>query len=96
MNVLFSSTAERNFLAALDYIRREKPSAAQSFRDRALRSLQRLEEFPESGRHIPEFPDRPYREVVVAPYRFFYRIKDDVVLIVNVWHDAQIPSEPTD
>lgn len=84
MKVLFSATAERHFLAALDYIRREKPSTAQSFRDRALRSLQRLKDFPESGRHIPEFPDRPYREVVVAPYRFFYRVRDDVVLIVNV------------
>ena len=33
----------------------------------------RLERFPRSGRLLPEFPDLPYREVIVSPYRFFYR-----------------------
>ena len=96
MRILFTPSAERHFLSALEYIRRENPSAAIKFRDRALKSLKRLEEFPESGRHIPEFPDLPYREVVVPPYRFFYRVKEDVVWIVNVWHDAQLPGEPVE
>jgi plasmid stabilization system protein ParE len=94
MRVLFTLSAERHLLSALDYIRRGNPSAALRFRDRALKSLERLQAFPESGRHIPEFPDLPYREVIVPPYRFFYRVKDDVVWIVNVWHDAQLPGEP--
>jgi len=94
MKVRFTPSAERHFLSALDYIRRENPSAAQSFRDRALTSLERLRKYPESGRHIPEFPDHPCREVIVPPYRFFYRVKDEVVWIVNVWHDAQLPGEP--
>jgi plasmid stabilization system protein ParE len=50
--------------------------------------LRKLEEFPESGRIIPEFPDLPYREVIISPYRFFYRIKDNVIWIVAVWHRA--------
>jgi hypothetical protein len=32
--------------------------------------------------HIPEFPDLPYREVVIPPYRFFYRAEAKVVWIV--------------
>ncbi len=94
MRVRFTPSAERHFLSALEYIRRENPSAVRTFRNRALKSLERLQDFPDSGRHIPEFPDLPYREVIVAPYRFFYRAKDDIVWIVNVWHDAQIPVEP--
>ena len=47
-----------------------------------------------SGRPIPEFPDLPYREVIVAPYRFFYRVKDNAVWIVAVWHGARIPQQP--
>ena len=31
-----------------------------------------------------EFPELPYREVIISPYRFFYKIKDDVVWIVSV------------
>lgn len=94
MRVRFSPSAERNFLVAMEYIRRKNPSAARSFRNKALESLDRLREFPESGRRLPEFPDLPYREVIVPPYRFFYRVRDDVVWIVNVWHDAQIPTVP--
>ena len=57
-------------------------------------TLRRLEQFPESGRIIPEFPDLPYREVVVRPYRFFYRIKGSTVWIVAAWHGAQLPKRP--
>jgi plasmid stabilization system protein ParE len=42
----------------------------------------------------PEFPDLPFREVIVKPYRFFYRIKDKAVWIVAVWHGAQLPDQP--
>lgn len=96
MNVRFTPSAEMHFLSALEFILRDDPAAAVSFRDRALESLERLQDFPESGRHIPEFPDLPYREVLVPPYRFFYRVEEGTVWIVNVWHDAQIPIEPSE
>ena len=94
MRVRFTPSARAQFLSALAYIRRDKPSAAIRFRDRTETVLRRLEDFPESGRIIPESPELPYREVIVSPYRFFYRIKDDVVWIVAVWHGAQLPKEP--
>jgi plasmid stabilization system protein ParE len=56
--------------------------------------LRRLEDFPESGRTIPEFPELPFREVIISPYRFFYKITGDVVWIVAVWHVAQLPKPP--
>jgi hypothetical protein len=40
---------------------------------------------------VPEFPELRYREVMVVPYRFFYRVKGDVVWVVGVWHGAQLP-----
>jgi toxin ParE1/3/4 len=94
MKVRFTPSARTQFLSALSYIRRDKPSAAASFRDRTKKNLRRLEDFPESGRTIPEFPELPYREVIISPYRFFYKIKADVVWIVAVWHGAQLPKEP--
>ena len=94
MKVRFTPSARTLFLSALSYIRQDKPSAAKRFRDQAEKTLRRLEDFPESGRIIPEFPELPYREVIVSPYRFFYRIKNDVVWIAAVWHGAQLPKEP--
>ena len=94
MKAKFTPTARRQFLEAIVYIRRDKPSAAVSFRRTAEEKLKQLERFPESGRRIPEFPDLPYREVIVRPYRFFYRIEIDVVWIVAAWHSAQLPLDP--
>ena len=74
-----------------------KSTACSATREAAspLHALRRrLEWFPESGRALPEFPDLPYREVIVAPYGFFYRIADRTVWIAGVWHGAQIPEEP--
>lgn len=94
MRVRFTPTGRAQFLAAVTYIRRDNPAAAARFRRRAEESLRRLVHFPESGRIIPEFPDLPYREIIITPYRFFYRIQDRTVWIVAVWHSAQLPEEP--
>ena len=94
MRVLFTPTGRRQFLEALVYIYRDNPSAAVSFRKRAERTLSRLKKFPESGRLIPEFSDLPFREVIVKPYRFFYKVKGNVVWIIAAWHGAQLPEDP--
>jgi len=94
MKVRFSPSAKAQFLSALAYIRRDNPSAAAHFRKQAETVLRRIEEFSESGRVVPEFPELPYREVVISPYRFFYRVKREIVRIVAVWRGAQLPKEP--
>ncbi len=94
MSVRFTPSARSQFLAAIAYIKRDNPEAARLFRDRAEDVLRRIEKFPDSGRVIPEFPELPYREVIVAPYRFFYRQEDGTVWIASVWHGAQLPDEP--
>ena len=96
MTVQFTPTARLQFLSALAYIRQDNPPAALRFRKKAESVLRRLERFPDSGRVIPEFPELPYREVLVAPYRFFYRLEGRVVWIVAVWHGAQLPGAPSE
>jgi plasmid stabilization system protein ParE len=58
-------------------------------------ALRRLEDHPESGRRIPEFPDVPHREVIVRPFRFFYRVEKRTVWIVAAWHGAQRTEKPS-
>ncbi|MBN1271130.1 MAG: type II toxin-antitoxin system RelE/ParE family toxin [Candidatus Aminicenantes bacterium] len=96
MRVRFTPSARLQFLEALVYIRRDKPSAAQRFRERSERVLRRLERFPESGRVIPEFPELAHREIMINPYRFFYRVEKKTIWIVAVWHGAQEIVEPSD
>jgi toxin ParE1/3/4 len=94
LKVRFTPSGRRQFLAALGYIAQENPQAALAFRRRAETKLRRLERFPRSGRPLPEFPELPHRELIVAPYRFFYRVQRRVIWVVAVWHGAQLPSDP--
>jgi toxin ParE1/3/4 len=94
VKVRFTLSARGQFLDGLQYIHRENPSAAVTLRHKVETRLRRLERFPGSGRRIPEFSELPYREVVVKPYRFFYRIQGKVVWVVAAWHAAQLPDEP--
>jgi len=94
VRVRFTPSARREFLDALDFIRQENPAAADGMLARSVDGLAQLRDFPESGRAVPEFPASPYREVLVSPYRFFYRVVDDNVWIVGVWHDRQLPAVP--
>lgn len=92
--VLFTPPARDQFVAAVAYIQADKPSAARGFRALAFDTLNRLVEFPNSGRVIPEFPQLDFREVLVGSHRFFYRVVGETIWVVGVWHDAQISEEP--
>ena len=42
-----------------------------------------------------EFPELPYREVYIKPYRFFYRIREDKVWMVALWRTVlRYPTNP--
>ena len=41
------------------------------------------------GRVVPEFGQQDLHEVLVAPYRIIYRLKDDLIEVVRVWHAAR-------
>ena len=94
MRVRFTPFARAQFLAAIAYIHRGNPTAARAFRHKAQKALSRLRRFPQSGLVLPEFPDLPFREIIVGSYRFFYRTKEKTVWIVAVWHGAQLPEGP--
>jgi plasmid stabilization system protein ParE len=94
MKVRFTPSARLQFFAGLEYIKAANPLAAQALLAKVTASLRRLARYPLSGRKIPEFPELAHREVIVPPYRFFYRTEKTTVWIVGVWHGAQLPSSP--
>ena len=96
MRVQFTPSAREHVLAVIAHILRENPPAARAFRKKVERALRRLGRFPQSGRHIPEFPDLPHREVIVPPYRFFFRVVGKTVWVVGAWHGVQLPEEPNE
>ena len=50
-----------------------------------------LENFPKSGRIVPELDNKDIRELIVGFYRLIYRIKNDqLVEILTVYHSRRL------
>lgn len=70
-----------------EYIALDNPTAASALVQDVFRKVDRLEEFPDSGREPPELPNSVYREIVCNPCRIFYRHEGDIVLILHVMRE---------
>ena len=67
-----------------EYIALDTPSAARKLVQKVFSKTERLENFPDSGRKIPELKQSRYKEIIVSPCRIFYRFEDDKVYILYV------------
>lgn len=79
-----------------DFISRDSATYAKRVVQRITEVVGRLHTFPESGRHLPEFPQLPHREVIVGNYRTVYRYLPAIkeVRILSVVHGSRLMSEP--
>lgn len=65
------------------------PWIGPHFFARLLEATDRLAEFPDSGRIIPEINDSSCREIPVAAYRIMYRVESNQVWITGIVHGAR-------
>lgn len=72
------------------YIALDKPLAAARFVRKVFDTIERLADHPLSGKKVEELPDSPYREVVVAPCRIFYRLEKNIVYILHVMRGERL------
>ena len=96
--IIWSEEAISDLEDIYDYIARDSPWYARQQVERIGNVAQRLRQSPESGRHLPEFPRLPHREVIVGNYRVLYRYdsENNVVNIVSVVHGARLLTKPRD
>ena len=57
---------------------------------RLLESVERLENFPRSGRIVPDLSDPQLREIIEPPYRIVYRVLDEAVEILTVFRASRL------
>ncbi len=72
-----------------EYIAFSNLVAASGLVSEVFAKVQRLEQFPKSGKVALEIPELGYREVVVPPCRVFYRLEQDVAYIVHVCREER-------
>ena len=82
--VIWTEPALSDLSEIAEYIALDKISAAQRLIQRIFSCVERLEQFPESGRRPPELERSKYREIIVGPCRIFYRVEQSKVYILYV------------
>jgi toxin ParE1/3/4 len=73
-----------------EYIALDNPPAASRYVRKVFNVIERLKDFPSSGKRPVELPDTPYREVIVPPCRVFYRVESDTVIILYVMRSERL------
>jgi plasmid stabilization system protein ParE len=72
------------------YVARDSEHYAALLVERLFAAVDRLGGLPESGRMVPEFQRTDLRELIVGSYRIVYRLGDDSVAVLTVFHGARL------
>jgi toxin ParE1/3/4 len=89
-SVEWSPRAIADVNAIAEYINQDSSTYASTIVGKILSATKNLEQFPLSGRMVPEFSDTTIREKIVAGYRVIYRVETQTVTITTVIHGRQL------
>jgi addiction module RelE/StbE family toxin len=89
--VILTRLAEQDLQEIFEYISRNNPAAAERATREIVARIERIANFPRSGRIIPELNRENLREIRYKSYRVAYRIVDSAHLIevARIWHSAR-------
>ncbi len=72
------------------YIAKDSKVYADRFVEKLISKIDQLENFPLSGKMVPEFGQESIRELIEGSYRIVYKINPDHVGIARVHHTSQL------
>lgn len=72
--LIWSPAARDDLHDIVAFIARDNLNRAMSFGYELISETERLQEFPELGRIVPEYRNDYIREIVFRPYRIVYRL----------------------
>ena len=86
--VRLSPSAQSDIEDIVRYISSDDPERAIIFGNFLIKHTERLGQFPELGRVVPELNDDLIREIIVRAYRVVYRIdhRKRLIEVIRFWH----------
>lgn len=73
-----------------DYISLDSLTAASRLSNSLIERVEILQNYPESGRVVPEFGDKKIRELIKGNYRIVYQIVSEIEInILRIHHSAR-------
>jgi len=71
------------------YAAQHIPEVGERLLEEIVSAVERLADYPESGRIVPEFGIGHLREIIHPPFRVVYRVGRRQVRIVRVWRSER-------
>lgn len=89
--LIWAPSARLDLKEIASYVAEFRPITSTRLIRAIFRRVERLAEFPQAGRIVPEFGEPSIREIVCRPFRIVYRVMPDegVVEITRLWHAAR-------
>ena len=84
MQIIWSPLALDRVAEFRDYIASDNPAAAEQWVESLFDAVAKLEDFPESGRMVPEAQSPDLREILYQSHRVIYRLEADKISILTV------------
>ena len=75
--------------AIAEYVSLASPVYAEQVVERIVIRLRQAQDFPESGRRVPEASATDVRELIEAPYRILYRTMPTAIEVIAIVHGRQ-------
>jgi plasmid stabilization system protein ParE len=86
MRIRWTTEASDQLVGIVQHIQQDNPTAALKAAQAVMDDIDRLETFPHLGRPGEL---RGTRELVSGPYVVVYRVANEVVEILHIWHGRQ-------
>lgn len=88
--IRWTQQASDDLEAITEFIAHDSEFYAQLFATDVLKAIDRLVDFPESGRIVPEADNPIIREIILGNYRIVYRFRKETVEILTIYHGARL------
>jgi toxin ParE1/3/4 len=93
--ITFAASAVKDLEAIRSwYADQGAPEVGERLVSAVLSAVERLADFPESGRVVPEFGIHQLREVIQPPLRIVYRLDNRRVRVTRVWRSERLLKMP--
>jgi addiction module RelE/StbE family toxin len=88
VKIVWTDSAIQDLNDIGDYIARDSERYAELTVDKLFYSVDILEEYPKSGKMVPEFEDENIREIIRGSYRIVYHLVDDFRIDILTVHNS--------
>ena len=86
----WTNQAVKDVETIYEFVAKDSVPYARPFAKDTLQAVKRLAKFPKSVRIVSELSNENIRGIILGNYRIIYRIKQDVIEILTVYHSTRL------